>query len=411
MRSRASGTQDLGPESLAYRVRIEGELLEVLADHGYARVEVPTFEAFALYEARHGAAVRSQLFTFQDRREEALRPELTAGIARFVASGDLDSMGAVLRLCASGPCFRYLPAARAGLREFHQVGAELFGESAPGADLDLTRLLHDACARIGLRRYELRLGHAGLLRTLVGGVVGDATDLGQVLGQLARLHQTGLLAARPPVGWLANRAQRLRGFGERLRDLVLPGCAPGLAGACQDLEALAMQTARDPQAPATADQSAMLWAAARALYKARWLGLEGLSESACEVLDGLAALWGGRAAVRTGLVDLCGAAAGEAFDRDLGDLLAAQQPLADGVECLVAPAMLRGLGYYTGMMLEVHVPGLGEDSHVCGGGRYDDLLTSLGAPSRPACGLGFGLEALVAALQVERQEDDHVQAS
>jgi ATP phosphoribosyltransferase regulatory subunit HisZ len=275
----------------------------------------------------------------------------------------------------------------------------------------LIRLLHDACARIGLRRYELRLAHAGLLRTLVGEVVGDAADLGQVLEQLALLHQTGMLAARPPVGWLAVRAQRLRGFGERLRDLVLPGCAPGLAGACQDLEALATQTARDPQAPATADQTDVLWAAARALYKARWLGLEGLGEGACRVLDGLAALWGEPAAVRSCLVDLCGAAAGETFDRDLGDLLAAQQPPVQGVECLVAPAMLRGLGYYTGMMLEVHVPGLGEDSHVCGGGRYDDLLTSLGATPRPACGLGFGLEALMAALQVERQEDDHVQAS
>jgi histidyl-tRNA synthetase len=60
----------------------------------------------------------------------------------------------------------------------------------------------------------------------------------------------------------------------------------------------------------------------------------------------------------------------------------------------------RGLEYYTGFLFEVSAKNLPQIGHVCGGGRYDNLLEGLGAnASIPAVGFGIGLDRLLLALQ------------
>lgn len=51
--------------------------------------------------------------------------------------------------------------------------------------------------------------------------------------------------------------------------------------------------------------------------------------------------------------------------------------------------LVRGLAYYTGLVFELWDRG-GELRAICGGGRYDDLLASLGGPDLPALGFGMG---------------------
>ncbi len=51
--------------------------------------------------------------------------------------------------------------------------------------------------------------------------------------------------------------------------------------------------------------------------------------------------------------------------------------------------IVRGLAYYTGVVFELF-DARGEFRAVCGGGRYDDLLESLGGASMPALGFGMG---------------------
>ncbi|MEE2663280.1 MAG: histidine--tRNA ligase [Myxococcota bacterium] len=79
-------------------------------------------------------------------------------------------------------------------------------------------------------------------------------------------------------------------------------------------------------------------------------------------------------------------------------------------------SVVRGLAYYTGVVFEVFDTG-GALRAVCGGGRYDRLLESLGGPSVPAVGFGFG-DAVIHELLaeqgrlpvLERQLDDVVYA-
>jgi histidyl-tRNA synthetase len=63
-----------------------------------------------------------------------------------------------------------------------------------------------------------------------------------------------------------------------------------------------------------------------------------------------------------------------------------------GIAYEVDPRLVRGLDYYTRTVFEITSTALGAQSTVCGGGRYDGLVTSLGGPATPAVGFGLGLE-------------------
>ncbi len=78
---------------------------------------------------------------------------------------------------------------------------------------------------------------------------------------------------------------------------------------------------------------------------------------------------------------------------------AVQQALAEeGVEFKLDPHIVRGLDYYTDTVFEIIDPSYGEGLSLCGGGRYDLLISELGGPSTPAVGVGIGEERLLHAL-------------
>ena len=70
--------------------------------------------------------------------------------------------------------------------------------------------------------------------------------------------------------------------------------------------------------------------------------------------------------------------------------------LADRVD--FDPSVVRGLAYYTGVVFEAF-DAAGELRAVCGGGRYDRLLETLGGKPLPAVGFGFGDAVIVELLQ------------
>ena len=70
-----------------------------------------------------------------------------------------------------------------------------------------------------------------------------------------------------------------------------------------------------------------------------------------------------------------------------------------GIEYTVDPAIVRGLDYYTGAVFEFIAEGIGAQSTVCGGGRYDGLVKSLGGPDLSGIGFGMGLTRIVLALR------------
>lgn len=65
------------------------------------------------------------------------------------------------------------------------------------------------------------------------------------------------------------------------------------------------------------------------------------------------------------------------------------------------PAIVRGLDYYRRTAFEVHYHGIGAQSALGGGGRYDGLIELLGGPPLPATGWAVGIERVLDALEQE----------
>ena len=72
---------------------------------------------------------------------------------------------------------------------------------------------------------------------------------------------------------------------------------------------------------------------------------------------------------------------------------------AAGVAYQVNTSLVRGLDYYTNTVFEVRSSALGSQDAVCGGGRYDDLVKSMGGPAAPAIGWAVGVDRMAMLLK------------
>ena len=70
-----------------------------------------------------------------------------------------------------------------------------------------------------------------------------------------------------------------------------------------------------------------------------------------------------------------------------------------GVEYEIDPRIVRGLDYYTRTVFEFVSTSIGAQGTVCGGGRYDGLIESLGGKPTPAVGYAAGIERLLMVME------------
>ncbi|HHX48899.1 MAG TPA: histidine--tRNA ligase [Clostridiales bacterium] len=70
-----------------------------------------------------------------------------------------------------------------------------------------------------------------------------------------------------------------------------------------------------------------------------------------------------------------------------------------GIDYIDDKKIVRGLDYYTGTVFEFISPSLGAQSTVCGGGRYNNLVSEIGGNKTPCVGFGLGLERLIMVME------------
>ncbi|CAK6694126.1 MULTISPECIES: ATP phosphoribosyltransferase regulatory subunit [unclassified Synechococcus] len=169
----AAGARDRHPREVERNRRLVELLAGVFRLWGYQEVDPPTIERIDTLEAG-GAIATSEMVRLASDDPLALRPELTASIAR-AASTRLAGRPRPLRLWASGNTFRSVIADGGDQRISEQVqcGVELLGEPSAAADTELLHLLLAAAATLGLQPHHqprLLVGHHGILSALLASI-------------------------------------------------------------------------------------------------------------------------------------------------------------------------------------------------------------------------------------------------
>ncbi len=385
-----SGTPEHLPLNAERLSRADRRIMAALRAHGYPRVQVPMYEPFALYEQLYGEDIRRHLITFDTDREYALRPDLTAGVSRLYASRLSTTPVSPLRAAASGSAFRHERVRALRLREFHQIGLERFGdtdETAAGGDLEILSLARITLAELGLAGGLLRIGHAALRQELLEALPLPAParqEVSLTLDALTRLRER----LDPP---RTQTDLRLTEDGQRER--INPYEHPDLSDLLAELgrklkpsnfsrpktmqaktwlEALEAHLAQLCEPLGQAGQEAML--------RMTWP-----SASVDEMADAALPVW---------------PEASARCHEALQHIESCQQDLEPCVLRFGLGASRWG-GFYTGFYFEIDAPVLGPDvSQIMGGGRYDGLMTQLGAPSMGACGFALGLERALEAARL-----------
>ncbi len=159
------GMNDILPEDIHYWHRLETTAEQIFAAYGFEQIRIPLLEKTDVFTRAIGSAtdvVSKEMYSFDDRNRESLslRPEGTAGVVRAALQNGL-LYGQVKRLWYSGAMFRYERPQKGRSRQFHQIGAELFGVSGPDADAEILALGSGLWNRLGLTNLRLELNSLG----------------------------------------------------------------------------------------------------------------------------------------------------------------------------------------------------------------------------------------------------------
>src|SRR5262245_20890385 len=160
------GTRDLLPNETGRWQWAEARAREVLDRYTYREIRTPMFEDFELFARTSGETsdvVQKEMYRFNDLkgRDLALRPEATAGVCRAYLEHNLAAQARVHRLWYSGPMFRYGRPQKGRYRQFWQIGAEVIGTAAPGADVEMIALFVDIFEAWGFENLSVAINSVG----------------------------------------------------------------------------------------------------------------------------------------------------------------------------------------------------------------------------------------------------------
>lgn len=348
---------------------------------------------------RSGENIRQRAYVFTDPggEELCLRPDLTVPACRvYLArnSGDLKPA----RYHYRGPAFRYQPGERTDLRprEFEQIGAEFFGDTdRETADADVLALAVNAVITAGLKDFSIHIGDLGLFAALADGI-----DMAPRWRTRLKHHFWRPRAFRVLLHRLSGEAGD---DGEDERNAVLDALGGGsldtVAGKLAELleergipqiglrdlgeiAARLRELAEDRTAPPlSADVVA---------------GIEDYLSIDGELRDSLKEV---AAIARRLRIDISSAEA--AFLRRL-ELV--DERGIDLSNARFTAEFGRNLEYYSGFVFQIERPDEGVMGQIAGGGRYDGLLSDLGAARPvPAAGLAIHTERLLNAVAGKRK--------
>ncbi len=357
------GFRDYFGAQVQGRNEMLGKIAEVYHMHGFEPLEtsaVETVEALGKFLPDVDRP-NEGVFAWQEDEQDwlALRYDLTAPLARVYAQHRND-LPTPYRRYAMGPVWRNEKPGPGRFRQFYQCDADTVGSGNVAADAEICAMLADTFGALGIKSDDvlIRLNN----RKVLNGV----------------MEACGILNVDAPEEHARERGIVLRAI-DKMDRLGADGVAALMTGGRKD------------------DSGDFTEGA-------------GLSQGAVDAVLAFVNAEGGSAgATCANLRDLVkGSAMGEAGIGELEAMGALLEGAGYGADRIrIDPAVVRGLGYYTGPVFEAELTFdiLDEKGRkrqfgsVAGGGRYDDLVKRFTGQEVPATGISIGVDRLLAALE------------
>ena len=297
----------------------------------------------------------------EDKDWLALRYDLTAPLARAYAQHRNDLPNPYRRY-AMGPVWRNEKPGPGRFRQFYQCDADTVGASSVAADAEICAMLSDTLEVVGIPRgdYVVRVNNRKVLNGVmeVAGLSGDdkEAERGIVLRAIDKLDRLGEDGVRALIGEGRKDASgdftKGAGLGAEQAEIVMGFMSAKRATGAETVARL------------------------HELVRGSQVGADGVNEL-----------------------------------ETIATLLDAGGYNADRIE--IDPAVVRGLGYYTGPVFEAELTFEVLDDKgrprnfgsVAGGGRYDDLVKRFTGQEVPATGVSIGVDRLLAALEAKGRLD------
>jgi len=135
------GMNDLLPADSEIWSFLDSTINNLLLAYGYKYCRTPNVESTETFSRAIGEVtdiVEKEMYTWKDNNGDSLtlRPEGTAGVVRMMIEHNLPREG-IQKVFYNGPMFRHERPQKGRYRQFHQVGAEVFGASDAKIDAEL----------------------------------------------------------------------------------------------------------------------------------------------------------------------------------------------------------------------------------------------------------------------------------
>jgi len=365
----ARGMRDLLPDEVSLRDWATEVIVGTYRSFGFTRIETPAVENIELLKKGEGGENLSLIFEIMKRGEKlekaisdlksqanaaadatpeplsdlGLRFDLTVPLARFFANNQAN-LPNPFKAIQIGSVWRAESPQQGRYRQFTQCDIDIIGVKNNFAELELLQATAQALLALDFKNFRVRINDRRLLSAIAQYCDFDRNRFDSVFIAIDKLDKIGFDGVEAELLKDGHPEPAVR----RLIDLFQP------------LEALVGHTA------------------------------DGGVEHFRSIL--------------TRLPDLQ-SQAGEPSQPPASEVLSDLEQLIESISIasrgkygiVFDPTLVRGMGYYTGPIFEVSVPGY--SSSVAGGGRYDKMIEKFVGREVPACGFSIGFERIINILQ------------
>lgn len=380
--TRPAGFRDFFPEDLAKVNFILGTMRRISKEFGYVEYEAPTVELLKLYEIKSGEGLVGETFKVESRSgsELVLRPEMTPSLSRMLAEKQ-QSYTKPIRWFSLPRCYRDETLQRGRVKEFWQYNLDILGMDEVYADAEVIAVLAKVMQACGLtnKQFVILINDREFMQQFIEGIgIEDYLPIIQTFDRKDKLVQERI-------------KKELEGpFSENEAETI----------AIKIRHAKEIDASIFNEIPQTAATEQIVQNFTKLRKTAIIDGLLelGMTKKQAEQLFELSELNGPpKKFLQQAKKLFPGDNVNKAL-KNLTELAGFLESFGINNCCLYDGSLARGLDYYTGIIFEAWSREGLLSRAIAGGGRYADLVATLGGQPLTGTGFGFGETVLMELL-------------